>query len=105
MWKCPDCGEQVANNFEICWNCGTTRDGVDRVNLDFPGEVEDDTQRTPDVVRAPVAPEKMLAQILQLQMQQQQALNDIQSKVGCLFVYMVVGILLLILGIIIGVIR
>ena len=27
MWKCAKCGEQIEDNFEICWNCGTGKDG------------------------------------------------------------------------------
>jgi hypothetical protein len=28
MWKCSNCGERVEDDFEVCWSCGTTRDGV-----------------------------------------------------------------------------
>lgn len=28
MWTCGKCNEQVEADFEICWNCGTSRDGV-----------------------------------------------------------------------------
>jgi hypothetical protein len=28
MWKCRHCGESVADNFEVCWSCGTTKEGV-----------------------------------------------------------------------------
>jgi hypothetical protein len=28
MWSCPQCGEEVEDNFEICWACGTSPDGV-----------------------------------------------------------------------------
>jgi hypothetical protein len=27
MWQCAKCREKVQQNFDICWNCGTTRDG------------------------------------------------------------------------------
>jgi len=27
MWKCKNCGEEVEDNFEICWNCGSNKDG------------------------------------------------------------------------------
>ena len=36
--------------------------------------------------------EKMLIQILHVQMAQNKTLGDIQSKVGCLYVYMIFGI-------------
>ncbi len=29
MWTCPRCREEVSGDFEVCWNCGTTRDGVE----------------------------------------------------------------------------
>ena len=29
MWTCPKCQSQVEPSFEICWNCGTTREGVE----------------------------------------------------------------------------
>ena len=25
MWQCGNCGESVAENFEVCWNCGGDR--------------------------------------------------------------------------------
>lgn len=28
MWSCANCGEQVDDNFEACWNCQTERGGV-----------------------------------------------------------------------------
>lgn len=28
MWCCPECREQVEDNFEVCWNCGTSITGV-----------------------------------------------------------------------------
>jgi predicted nucleic acid-binding Zn-ribbon protein len=27
MWKCTKCGEQIEDDFEGCWNCGTGKDG------------------------------------------------------------------------------
>ena len=29
MWKCVKCHEKVDNNFEVCWNCGTSREGIE----------------------------------------------------------------------------
>jgi hypothetical protein len=29
MWPCPKCREDVVDDFDVCWNCGTTRDGVE----------------------------------------------------------------------------
>jgi hypothetical protein len=28
MWQCVKCREKVQQNFDICWNCGTARDGT-----------------------------------------------------------------------------
>lgn len=28
MWKCKNCGEEVEDNFEICWNCSSNKDGI-----------------------------------------------------------------------------
>jgi outer membrane protein assembly factor BamB len=28
MWKCRKCHEQHEDSFGVCWNCGTSRDGV-----------------------------------------------------------------------------
>jgi len=27
MWRCPNCGEQIGNEFDACWKCGTAQDG------------------------------------------------------------------------------
>lgn len=29
MWTCPKCGSKVDATFEVCWQCGTTADGVE----------------------------------------------------------------------------
>jgi hypothetical protein len=28
MWTCPACGVEVDDDFELCWSCGTSVDGV-----------------------------------------------------------------------------
>jgi hypothetical protein len=28
MWKCSKCGEEVEDDFEVCWNCSTAKDGT-----------------------------------------------------------------------------
>lgn len=28
MWNCSKCNEEVEDEFDICWNCNTTKDGV-----------------------------------------------------------------------------
>jgi hypothetical protein len=27
MWQCQKCHEQVEDSFEVCWSCGTSKDG------------------------------------------------------------------------------
>lgn len=34
MWKCSKCAEEVEELFDVCWNCGTTPDGVEDPNFD-----------------------------------------------------------------------
>ena len=29
MWTCPKCATKVDPSFDVCWNCGTTADGVE----------------------------------------------------------------------------
>jgi hypothetical protein len=29
MWICPKCNEHVDDEFDVCWQCGTTEDGVE----------------------------------------------------------------------------
>lgn len=29
MWTCLKCGERIDDEFEVCWACGTTQDGVE----------------------------------------------------------------------------
>ena len=29
MWTCPKCGSHVDSSFDVCWNCGTTPEGVE----------------------------------------------------------------------------
>jgi hypothetical protein len=28
MWKCSECGEEVEDGFNVCWNCQTDKDGI-----------------------------------------------------------------------------
>jgi hypothetical protein len=28
MWNCPNCAEGLNDAFEVCWSCGTTKDGT-----------------------------------------------------------------------------
>jgi hypothetical protein len=35
MWKCRNCGADVENNFNACWNCGYGKDGIPPENGDL----------------------------------------------------------------------
>ncbi len=44
MWTCSSCGSAVDDVFEVCWSCGTSRDGVPDptfVRADDAGPVDD----------------------------------------------------------------
>ena len=98
MWKCPSCGEQLEEQFDTCWKCGTNRDGGRSDNFAPESSVEGEPDQTVEDEDTDVAPDKVLVEILHLQKKQQEALTDIQVKVGCLFVYMIAGIVLGILA-------
>lgn len=33
MWTCPKCGSKVDRSFDVCWQCGTSPDGVEDPNF------------------------------------------------------------------------
>ena len=35
MWKCQRCEEKIEDNLDVCWNCGTGKDGTPPAN---PGD-------------------------------------------------------------------
>lgn len=39
-WTCSQCGQSVPGGFEVCWNCGTSQDGV--ADPDFSKEQTND---------------------------------------------------------------
>ena len=82
-WICSKCGEVLEVQFDTCWNCQTSRD-------DFAGDIDRDF----DSKDEHVASETKLDRILKLQQKQSEALDEIRSRVGCLYIYMIVGILL-----------
>ena len=44
MWHCPKCDEKVEESFEVCWSCGTTRDGLEDptfLTADEEGPIEE----------------------------------------------------------------
>jgi predicted nucleic-acid-binding Zn-ribbon protein len=45
MWHCPKCREKIDDEFDVCWSCGTSRDGVedpDFQRADDAAPVEDE---------------------------------------------------------------
>lgn len=32
MWACTNCGEQIEDQFDVCWNCGVERKGTARLD-------------------------------------------------------------------------
>jgi predicted nucleic-acid-binding Zn-ribbon protein len=53
-WTCSRCGEHVERNFDVCWNCGTDRDGNEDPDFfhEWDGTERDSAERdaTQDVV-------------------------------------------------------
>jgi hypothetical protein len=45
MWRCPKCGERIDETFDICWKCGTWRDGTAAVG--FGAEPADADEHEP----------------------------------------------------------
>lgn len=44
MWTCPKCGAKVDPGFDVCWQCGTSRDGTEDPNFvsaDQAGPIDD----------------------------------------------------------------
>jgi hypothetical protein len=53
MWRCPNCGEQIEPEFEVCWKCGTAQDGTRTEN--FLAEASDPA--VPDLRPDPEPPQ------------------------------------------------
>ena len=41
MWDCTKCGERIEDSFEVCWNCGTWKDGREDPDFRPEGTPED----------------------------------------------------------------
>ena len=52
MWTCPECGSKVDASFDLCWRCGTDRDGTRDPNFRSA-----DRQGPIDPLPVPDAPE------------------------------------------------
>jgi hypothetical protein len=42
MWRCQKCGEDIEDSFDVCWNCGTSKEGVE----DLAFRAEEDVVET-----------------------------------------------------------
>lgn len=96
MWTCPSCGEELEDNYTACWKCGTSLDGV-RTDGFAPEEGSEGFQHE-SAANTEDSSEKTLRDLLELQRKQSEALEDVQTKVGCLYSYMMAGILIGILS-------
>jgi hypothetical protein len=47
MWRCPECGTDVEGSFDVCWRCGTTRNGT----RDPEFRTADDPEAIPETPR------------------------------------------------------
>src|SRR4051794_25718219 len=56
MWKCPKCRESVEGSFGVCWNCVTSRDGVEDPTFqraeEDPGAGDAQEVRPEDAIQA-----------------------------------------------------
>lgn len=39
MWNCPKCHEEVEDEFDVCWQCGTTLEGIEDRTFQTADEV------------------------------------------------------------------
>lgn len=49
-WDCPGCEETVEANFDLCWNCGTDRDGTEDAEFQAVIDVSDDLSNLPQAL-------------------------------------------------------
>jgi hypothetical protein len=53
-WTCPQCKQDVPGGFEVCWNCGTSEDGVADPHFSKDAESDENTEshaawQTPEI--------------------------------------------------------
>ncbi len=65
MWTCPKCGAKVDPVFDACWQCGTSRTGVEDptfVSADDAGPIDDiPAPDSPEVLASPDRAEAVAA--------------------------------------------
>jgi hypothetical protein len=45
MWQCKKCREKLEDSFDVCWNCGTSKEGVEDPGFRREGTGEDTAVR------------------------------------------------------------
>ena len=55
VWECKKCRERVEGSFDVCWNCGTSRDGAEDPSFRWA----DDEGAPPEEPQTEVAPVKL----------------------------------------------
>ena len=98
-WTCAGCGEQVPDNFEICWKCGTSRGAVPpkQHTSSVPDAEAERGRSTPSHADDPAG--RTLDAILSALEGQQTTLEEIRWKVGCLFAWMVFWIVICVIAV------
>lgn len=105
MWKCPSCQVSIEEPFEICWNCGTSKDGEEDPSFNAPNQElttvygSGQNKDSDEAHATPQTTENVLADIVEMQKRQQETLRDIQSKVGCLYAYLIFSIIIGVLAV------
>ena len=49
MWECPKCQEVVGDELEVCWNCGTTEDGVEDPHFQHAEDIRPEDLTSPGI--------------------------------------------------------
>ena len=49
MWQCPNCGESIEQQFDVCWNCGSDATGA--VDPSFVAEPQEPIVPDPGITR------------------------------------------------------
>lgn len=86
MWTCPKCASKVDASFEVCWNCGTTPEGVEDphfVKADDAPPIEDpryDSVGAPDQDLGPALPPPFEGSRASDLVEAYQALSLMESK-------------------------
>ena len=98
MPKCPECGEELGAQFDMCWNCGA--DNPHYVPPPMPEEEEpeiDEEDAGDEIPVEELSTEEMLREILHIQREQRKWLSTVSWEVGCLFANLVFGIVVAII--------